>query len=267
MVNGQKKTQSASRASKANEKKLEDIPIVRDFPKVFPEDLTGLPPLRQTEFRIDLNSKTRDSFVHVIHSGKHSFYWFPSSSVGIPSAKGTRRGRTKNSFLNSLWTLRVSSDAFRTHKCTCCLHGLNEPRPGEGSKGILEVPDGPSGSSSSLSSESEDSEGVLPTNDEASPDKSDDEKKQAEDVKDANAQAGEEQPVDDQAGKVQTEVHQFINDNPDVSLINVLKDQAEIEIQSMVDIFVRQEDLIVQRPPLVYIVILMIPEKTTPTPK
>ncbi|GJS35185.1 hypothetical protein Tco_0533567 [Tanacetum coccineum] len=39
---------------KANEKKLGDIPIVRDFPKVFPEDLTGFPPLRQTEFHIDL---------------------------------------------------------------------------------------------------------------------------------------------------------------------------------------------------------------------
>nr|XP_043612945.1 uncharacterized protein LOC122584929 [Erigeron canadensis] len=38
----------------ANEKKLEDIPIVRDFPQVFPEDLTGLPPVRQVEFRIDL---------------------------------------------------------------------------------------------------------------------------------------------------------------------------------------------------------------------
>ncbi|GJU74963.1 hypothetical protein Tco_1266368 [Tanacetum coccineum] len=39
---------------KADEKKLEDIPIVRDFPKVFHKDLLRLPPLRQTEFRIDL---------------------------------------------------------------------------------------------------------------------------------------------------------------------------------------------------------------------
>ncbi|GJU11869.1 putative reverse transcriptase domain-containing protein [Tanacetum coccineum] len=39
---------------KADEKKLEDIPIVRDFPKVFPEDLTGLTPLRKTKFHIDL---------------------------------------------------------------------------------------------------------------------------------------------------------------------------------------------------------------------
>ncbi|KAK1439863.1 hypothetical protein QVD17_05685 [Tagetes erecta] len=39
---------------KKKEKKLEDIPIVRDFAEVFPEDVTGLPPVRQVEFRIDL---------------------------------------------------------------------------------------------------------------------------------------------------------------------------------------------------------------------
>ncbi|KAJ0513478.1 putative transcription factor interactor and regulator CCHC(Zn) family [Helianthus annuus] len=36
------------------EKKLEDIPVVRDFPQVFPEDLPGLPPHRQVEFQIEL---------------------------------------------------------------------------------------------------------------------------------------------------------------------------------------------------------------------
>ncbi|KAD6453180.1 hypothetical protein E3N88_07885 [Mikania micrantha] len=36
------------------EKKIEDIPIVRDFPDVFPNELPGLPPVRQVEFRIDL---------------------------------------------------------------------------------------------------------------------------------------------------------------------------------------------------------------------
>ncbi|GKG28519.1 hypothetical protein Tco_0406846, partial [Tanacetum coccineum] len=33
---------------------LEDVPIVQDFPKVFPEDLSGLPPTRQVEFQINL---------------------------------------------------------------------------------------------------------------------------------------------------------------------------------------------------------------------
>ncbi|GJZ36915.1 putative reverse transcriptase domain-containing protein [Tanacetum coccineum] len=39
---------------KSNEKQQEDIPVVREFPKVFPEDLPGLPPVRQVEFQIDL---------------------------------------------------------------------------------------------------------------------------------------------------------------------------------------------------------------------
>nr|GEZ79801.1 putative reverse transcriptase domain-containing protein [Tanacetum cinerariifolium] len=39
---------------KSEEKRLEDVPIVRDFLKVFPEDLPGLPPTRQVEFQIDL---------------------------------------------------------------------------------------------------------------------------------------------------------------------------------------------------------------------
>nr|GFB29323.1 hypothetical protein [Tanacetum cinerariifolium] len=39
---------------KVNKSKLEDIPVVREFPDVFPEDLSGLPPSREIEFRIDL---------------------------------------------------------------------------------------------------------------------------------------------------------------------------------------------------------------------
>nr|GEU58494.1 putative reverse transcriptase domain-containing protein [Tanacetum cinerariifolium] len=39
---------------KSKEKRLKDIPVVREFPDVFPEDLPGLPPVRQVEFQIDL---------------------------------------------------------------------------------------------------------------------------------------------------------------------------------------------------------------------
>ncbi|GKA03282.1 putative reverse transcriptase domain-containing protein [Tanacetum coccineum] len=39
---------------KSNEKRLEDVPTVRDFLEVFAEDLPGLPPTRQVEFQIDL---------------------------------------------------------------------------------------------------------------------------------------------------------------------------------------------------------------------
>ncbi|GKG21349.1 hypothetical protein Tco_0383944, partial [Tanacetum coccineum] len=36
---------------KSKEKRLEDVPIVQEFP----EDLPGIPPTRQVEFRIDLD--------------------------------------------------------------------------------------------------------------------------------------------------------------------------------------------------------------------
>nr|GEX05907.1 reverse transcriptase domain-containing protein [Tanacetum cinerariifolium] len=39
---------------KSEGKQLKDVPIVRDFPEVFPEDLPGLPPTRPVEFQIDL---------------------------------------------------------------------------------------------------------------------------------------------------------------------------------------------------------------------
>nr|GFB44262.1 putative reverse transcriptase domain-containing protein [Tanacetum cinerariifolium] len=38
----------------SKEKRVEDVPVIRDFPEVFPEDLPGLSPPRQVEFRIDL---------------------------------------------------------------------------------------------------------------------------------------------------------------------------------------------------------------------
>nr|GEV11787.1 putative reverse transcriptase domain-containing protein [Tanacetum cinerariifolium] len=39
---------------KLKEKRLEDVPIVQDFPEVFLEDFLGIPPTRQVEFQIDL---------------------------------------------------------------------------------------------------------------------------------------------------------------------------------------------------------------------
>jgi len=40
--------------TRTEEKRLEDIPVVCNYPEVFPEELPGLPPQRQVEFRIDL---------------------------------------------------------------------------------------------------------------------------------------------------------------------------------------------------------------------
>ncbi|GJS62910.1 hypothetical protein Tco_0677474 [Tanacetum coccineum] len=40
--------------NESEEKRLEDVPTVQDFPMVFPEDLPGLSPTRLVEFQIDL---------------------------------------------------------------------------------------------------------------------------------------------------------------------------------------------------------------------
>ncbi|GKD83349.1 putative reverse transcriptase domain-containing protein, partial [Tanacetum coccineum] len=39
---------------KSDKKQLEDIPVVREFPEIFPEDIPGLPSVRQVDFLIDL---------------------------------------------------------------------------------------------------------------------------------------------------------------------------------------------------------------------
>nr|GEW72517.1 putative reverse transcriptase domain-containing protein [Tanacetum cinerariifolium] len=39
---------------KLEEKRLKDVPIIRDFPEVFLKDLPGIPPAQQVEFQIDL---------------------------------------------------------------------------------------------------------------------------------------------------------------------------------------------------------------------
>nr|GEV35400.1 putative reverse transcriptase domain-containing protein [Tanacetum cinerariifolium] len=43
---------------KSDEKRLEDIPVAKEIPDVFPKDLPGLPPVRQVEFQINLIPRT-----------------------------------------------------------------------------------------------------------------------------------------------------------------------------------------------------------------
>nr|GEY87702.1 reverse transcriptase domain-containing protein [Tanacetum cinerariifolium] len=46
------------------EKRLEDIPVVKEFPDIFPEDLPGLPPIHQVEFQINLIPGTTP--IHIV---------------------------------------------------------------------------------------------------------------------------------------------------------------------------------------------------------
>ncbi|GKG60845.1 hypothetical protein Tco_0614407, partial [Tanacetum coccineum] len=41
-------------SDKAKEQKQEEIVVVRDFLEVFSDDLSGLPPIQEIEFRIEL---------------------------------------------------------------------------------------------------------------------------------------------------------------------------------------------------------------------
>nr|GEU91256.1 putative reverse transcriptase domain-containing protein [Tanacetum cinerariifolium] len=55
---------------KPKEKRLEDVPIIRDFLEVFPGDFPGLPPLRQSNYE---SCWRKDLFVPVHHRGEHRF--------------------------------------------------------------------------------------------------------------------------------------------------------------------------------------------------
>ncbi|GJR86719.1 putative reverse transcriptase domain-containing protein [Tanacetum coccineum] len=54
IIHGNGSNQGNEVEDKSEKKRLEDVPIVRDFPDVSPEDFPGLPPTRQVEFQIDL---------------------------------------------------------------------------------------------------------------------------------------------------------------------------------------------------------------------
>ncbi|GJU44974.1 hypothetical protein Tco_1202240 [Tanacetum coccineum] len=61
-------------------------------------------------------------------------------------------------------------------------------------------------------------------------------------------------------------MNQFLNDNPDVNVNEVLKYPVEPEVQSMVDIPVQQAKLVEQRPPLVDTTVTLIPDTITVSP-
>ncbi|GJY23342.1 hypothetical protein Tco_0397000 [Tanacetum coccineum] len=78
-------------------------------------------------------------------------------------------------------------------------------------------------------------------------------------------QASKEHPIDEQAKINQPD--KFINNNHDVSINDVLKEPVKAEIQSIVWVPFLQEKLADQRPPLVYIIVTMLPQKTTQPPQ
>ncbi|GJY48903.1 hypothetical protein Tco_0438859, partial [Tanacetum coccineum] len=111
---------------KSKEKGLKDVTIVRDFPKVFPEDLPGIPPARQVEFQIDLISG-----VAPVARAPYRLAPFEMKqllAIGLSSASSTRRRYSKDGIQDSVWSLRVASYAIRF-----------DERTGERLKAILEL--------------------------------------------------------------------------------------------------------------------------------
>ncbi|GKA82418.1 putative reverse transcriptase domain-containing protein [Tanacetum coccineum] len=53
-IQGDRSDGRSKTEKKSEEKRLEDVPIVRDFPEVFSKDFLELPSTRQVEFQIDL---------------------------------------------------------------------------------------------------------------------------------------------------------------------------------------------------------------------
>ncbi|GKD29793.1 hypothetical protein Tco_1240571 [Tanacetum coccineum] len=116
--------------------KPKEVPIVQDFPEVFPEDLPGIPPTRQVEISNRLipgtapvarapyrpaPSKMKELSDQLKEPSDKGFIR-PSSSpwgapvlfeyllkdrpeVGLSSTKGSRRRYSKDRIQNSIWTL------------------------------------------------------------------------------------------------------------------------------------------------------------------
>ncbi|GJU23906.1 putative reverse transcriptase domain-containing protein [Tanacetum coccineum] len=78
-------------SAKASDKKQEEIVVVRDFPKVFSDDLSRLPPLWEIEFRIEL-------ILGAVPIAKSSLFIFAPSELSISVKTDSMNSKTKVSF-------------------------------------------------------------------------------------------------------------------------------------------------------------------------
>ncbi|GKB68660.1 putative reverse transcriptase domain-containing protein [Tanacetum coccineum] len=67
---------------KSEEKRLEDVSIVQEFPEVFPKDLPRLPPARQVEFQIDLEPVLHLGFIRLSSSPWGALFLFVKKKDG-----------------------------------------------------------------------------------------------------------------------------------------------------------------------------------------
>ncbi|GJS18685.1 putative reverse transcriptase domain-containing protein [Tanacetum coccineum] len=112
---------------KSEKKRLENVPIVQDFPEVFPEDLPGLPLTRQVEFQINLIPGAAPGFIRPSSSPWGAPVLFVKNKDGSLSlALSTRRRHFEDDIQNSLWSLRVPSYAIWLDERTGGIYGSHE---------------------------------------------------------------------------------------------------------------------------------------------
>ncbi|GJW53176.1 putative reverse transcriptase domain-containing protein [Tanacetum coccineum] len=116
---------------KSEKKQLEDVPIVQDFPEVFPEDLPGLPPTRQVEFQIDLVpgadqlARALISFILLRFAGITIGVHEGFSKIAETYAKLTRRRLCLNGCDNKKQLFSCEAKVVHVHQS---LHYLKEAR-------------------------------------------------------------------------------------------------------------------------------------------
>ncbi|GJV15484.1 reverse transcriptase domain-containing protein [Tanacetum coccineum] len=110
---------------KSEGKQLKDVPIVQDFPKVFPEDLPGLPLARPVEFIIDLFLRMLLAPILALPEGSKDFMVYcDASHKGLGAVLMQREKNLENEDLGGM--IRKDIPKEKLEPCadgTLCLHG------------------------------------------------------------------------------------------------------------------------------------------------
>ncbi|GJR68550.1 putative reverse transcriptase domain-containing protein [Tanacetum coccineum] len=126
------------KGAKVKEHKLKDIVVVRNFSEspyhLAPsemEDLSGQ--LRELQDKGFIRPRSSPLGAPILFVNKNDGLFRMSidcrePSVQIPSAESVRGRHSKDCIYNSIWTLRVNSNALWFDKCTSGIHGLDEPK-------------------------------------------------------------------------------------------------------------------------------------------
>ncbi|GJR50288.1 putative reverse transcriptase domain-containing protein [Tanacetum coccineum] len=114
---------------KLKKKRLEDVPIIQDFPKVFPKDLSGLPSTRKVEFQIDLvpGAAPVARAPYRLEPAEMKELSKQLLAIRLSPALSTGRRYSENGIQDSIWSLRVPSYAIWFDERINDIHGSHEP--------------------------------------------------------------------------------------------------------------------------------------------